>query len=281
LTNEEQLGNKIPEHTVPVEPQKSGDRHGPAVAIDITRQTRSDDISVLWHELLSPLTLIKGYTSTLLQLSNDITEEQQQQYIRGIDSASNRLVLLLQNLRDIARLEETDMIIDQPVSLLDLLRKVVSEMQCQTNKHVIRLQPHAPLPRIKVDPEKIEQVVNNLVANAIKYSPQDSDIEVEVRAVRSEMELDKLPDGAPELKLPSLVVSVSDSGIGLPEGELDRIFDKFYRVNSKPVRTTPGAGLGLYICKIIVEAHGGRIWASNRPGGGSVFSFSLPLGLGH
>lgn len=242
-------------------------------------QTRSADISMLWHELLSPLTLIKGYTSTMLQLRENITEEQSQQYLRGIDSASNRMVRLLDELRDVTRLEENGQINTQRISLRDLLREVLSEIQKQAVKHVIVFRPCAPLPRVNADPEKIAQVVNNLLTNAIKYSPEGGDIEVELRLIRTDLEFNRIfgrpcPAG---LKLPSLVVSVTDSGMGIPEAELDRIFDKFYRVNNKLTRTVPGVGLGLYICKMIIEAHQGQIWADNIPAGGSTFSFSLPM----
>ncbi|OGO23302.1 MAG: hypothetical protein A2144_12850 [Chloroflexi bacterium RBG_16_50_9] len=241
-------------------------------------QPESDVISMLWHELLSPLTLIKGYTATMLQLNDVVTEEQRKHYLHGIESASNRMVRLLENLRDVSRLEETNYLATQTISLRDLLREVLSEVQNQTTKHFIRLRPHAPLPRIKADPERIAQVVNNLLVNAIKYSPEGGDIEVETRLFRSDSELKRMLGETPAVRLPCLVVSVADNGIGIPEGELDRIFEKFYRVNNKLTRAVPGVGLGLYMCKMIIEAHSGHIWARNRLNGGSVFSFSLPLG---
>jgi signal transduction histidine kinase len=115
------------------------------------------------------------------------------------------------------------------------------------------------------------------MGNAIKYSPQGGDIEVGVRVIRDELELRKIYDDTPPVSLPCLIVSVADTGVGIPEGELNKVFDKFYRVKTKLTRTTPGAGLGLYICKIIVEAHNGQIWVRNRPQTGSIFHFSLPL----
>lgn len=260
------------------------DKHGIPVKYDAAtheqkKQTKSDAISVLSHELLSPLTLIKGYTATLLQLNDAITEAEKEQYLKGIDSASDRVIRLLENLQDIARLEETDAIYAEPVHFFDILRTIISEMQSQTNKHIIKLRPSARLPRVRVDPDRIEQVIRNLLINAIKYSPQGGDIEAEIQVVQSEQELRRMFPDAPVVKLPCLIVSVADSGIGIPEAELDNIFNRFYRVNSKLTRTTPGAGLGLYICNIIVEAHNGRIWARNRLQGGSIFSFSLPVEL--
>ncbi len=234
-------------------------------------------ISVLWHELITPLTVIKGYASTLLQLEEAITAEQKQQYLRGIDSASNRVIRLLENLRDITKLEDTDSITMQRIPLLDLLRQTASEMQNQTRQHVIKILPCPRLPLVTADPERIEMVLNNLLINAIKYSPQGGDIELGLRIVHDEAEMTYIFPGAPQTKTPCLIVSVADTGIGLPEAELDRIFEKFYRIKNRLAPVTPGAGLGLYICKIIVEAHGGRIWARNRLSGGSVFCFSLPL----
>ncbi len=270
--------------TTTLTPKVYEDQHGLPVMYDTASRERrkqakaeTNAISVLWHELISPLTVIKGYAATLLELNHAISEEQKEQYLRGIDSASNRVIRLLENLRDITRLEETDAITIQKISLIDLLRQVASEMQNQTTKHVIKLLPCPRLPLVKADPEKIEMVINNLLVNAIKYSPQGGDIEVETRMVRTEQELRRMFGDAPLVKLPCLIMSIADTGVGIPGAELDQIFEKFYRVKNKLTQTTPGAGLGLYICKIIVEAHGGHIWARNRLQSGSVFHFSLPL----
>jgi signal transduction histidine kinase len=242
-----------------------------------TPKAETSTISLIWHELISPLTVIKGYASTLLQLKSAITEEQKEQYLRGIDSASNRVIRLLQNLRDITRLEETDAINVQRIRLIDLLRQTASEMQNQTTRHFIKILPCPRFPLVTADPEKLEMVVSNLLVNAIKYSPQGGDIEIGVRMVRTMSELRNMFRDGPPLKLPCLVVSIADNGVGLPEDELEEIFEKFYRVRNKLTPITVGAGLGLYICKIVIEAHGGRIWARNRLPGGSVFHFSLPL----
>jgi signal transduction histidine kinase len=260
------------------------DKDGLPVTYDATthkkmEQVKADAISVLSHELLSPLTLIKGYTATLLELRNAITREQEEKYLHGIEAASNRLVHLLENLRDITRLEETNSLFAQPVNINDLLRATAAEIQDQTTKHIIKLQSSARLPRVRIDPEKIVQVLHNLVNNAIKYSPQGGDIEINVCPVQDEAELERLfPDAPPLERLPALVISVADSGFGLPETDLELIFEKFYRVSGEVTRGVSGAGLGLYICKMIVEAHGGCIWAGNRVQGGAIFCFSLPLG---
>jgi signal transduction histidine kinase len=264
-----------------VTPKIYQDKHGLPVTYDAATQeqqkkAKSDSLSMLWHELLSPLTVIKGYTSTLLQLNDAITEEQKIKYIQGIESASNKMIRFMENLRDITRLEEPDSLLTQRIALPDLLRTIIHDMQDQTTKHVFKIRPSERLPLISADPEKIEQVICNLLINAVKYSPHEGDIEAEIRMVRSEQELKRMFGSTRLMKLPCIIVSISDSGIGIPEGELERIFGRFYRVKNKLTNATQGAGLGLYICKIIIEAHGGYIWARNKLQGGSIFSFSLP-----
>lgn len=264
-----------------VSPKLYQDKHGLPVTYDAAteeqKKAKSDSLSMLWHEMLSPLTVIKGYTSTLLQLNDAISEEEKLKYIRGIESASNRMIRFMENLRDVTRLEEPDSLFKQRISIYDLLRNITHEMQNQTTKHFIKIRPVERIPLVSADPEKIEQVINNLLGNAMKYSPNGGDIETEVLLVRSEQALEKVYGDTPHIKLPCVIVSVSDSGTGVPEAELKRIFERFYRIRNELTKATQGAGLGLYICKIIVEAHGGHIWARNKLQGGSIFSFSIPV----
>ena len=264
-----------------VTPAVYADKHGLPVTYDADteeqKKNRVDSLSMLWHELLSPLTVIKGYTSTLLQLSDAITEDEKIKYIQGIESATNRMIRFMENLRDLSRLEEPDNLLTQRISLPDLLRTIVHEMQNQTAKHFIKIIPHEEMPMVSADPERIEQVISNLLTNSIKYSPNGGDIETEVRMIRSEEALEKIYGDISSIKIPCLIVSISDSGIGIPEAELKKVFERFYRIRNKLTKATQGSGLGLYICKIIVEAHGGHIWTRNKPQGGSIFSFSIPI----
>ena len=245
---------------------------------NITKPIEPDVMSVLSHELLSPLTLIKGYAATLLQLGEAITEEQKRQYLRGIESATNKLTRLLENFRDISRLETGNAgLFVQATFLPDLLLQTVSEIQSQTTKHVIKLRLVRPLPRVNIDRRKIEQLMSNLIVNAVKYSPRGGNIEVMVRQVYDEEELRKIFGATFSLKMPCVIISVTDYGLGIPEEELERVFERFYRVDNRLTRSTSGAGLGLYICRIIVEAHGGHIGAKSSVGESSTFSFSLPV----
>jgi signal transduction histidine kinase len=183
---------------------------------------------------------------------------------------------LLENFRDLIQLEETDSFTHQPTSLTDLMQEVISDVQSHTATHFIKFSPLTSLPKVNLNRQRIERVITNLLYNAIKYSPQDTYIEVEINEVRNQNELEELFTDAPLIRFPCLVVSISDSGIGIPETELERIFDRSYRLDNG-ITGTAGFGFGLYLCRVMVEAHGGRIWAGNRTQRGSIFRFSLPL----
>jgi signal transduction histidine kinase len=128
-----------------------------------------------------------------------------------------------------------------------------------------------------IDCKKIEQVLINLLLNAVKYSTQGSNVEVTIWQAQNNEELISILRNSPHISLPCMIVCVRDSGVGIPENELELVFEKYYRVDNKLNRTVHGMGMGLYICKVIVEAHGGHIWAKSNDGRGSTFAFSVPL----
>jgi two-component system sensor histidine kinase VicK len=230
------------------------------------------------HELLSPLNLIKGYIDTLQQLADTVTEERRKQYLQGIANATDRVIRLLDNFRNSTQFELTaPNLCVQPTSLPDLLSKTISEIQNQTRKHIIRLRYFNSLPLVNVDPWKIEQVMVNLLTNAVKYSPEGGDIDVTAWQAYDEHELKEILVTVPTMKFPCLIISITDTGIGIPEEEQGQIIKPFYRVNNSFARTVSGAGLGLNICKSIIEAHGGSLWINSIPHKGSTFSFSLPV----
>src|SRR5439155_2894765 len=143
------------------------------------------------------------------------------------------------------------------------LVRVVTEVVSGSDREggpAVLFEPHCPLALVRADPLRTRQVLGNLISNAVKHSPPRAPIRVEV-GIEGE----------------TCVVSVSDQGEGIPAAEQERIFDRFYRVDDGPTRTTGGVGLGLYITKQLVESMSGRLWVSSRAGEGSIFSFSLPL----
>ncbi len=236
-----------------------------------------DIIAAVSHELLSPLNLIGGYATTMLHMGAEIDADQSMGYLEGIRSATARAVGLVRDFLDAYRFESNLVVLNrEPVELVGLVSGVVAEMQLQTSRHDIHVRASDDLPPVSVDRLKLERVLHNLVGNAIKYSPSGGDIEVTLESVPAGGEHDG-DDCTTSVSTPSLIVSVKDNGIGIPENHLGKVFAKFYRVESDDAGKLPGVGLGLFICRLIVEAHGGRIWARSSPGRGSVFSFSLPV----
>lgn len=221
-------------------------------------QFKSDFVSMISHDLRTPLSLIKGYVATLLRPGLTLPEETRLRFLRGIDNATDRLTRLVDNIVSARRLE-TGMykFALQRLPLTPLLRTVASAAAEHASGHRLEIDlPDDPLETI-ADPDEISRVVMNLLSNAFKYSPRGTTVRLRAWAEDDEVH-----------------VTVSDQGRGLPPDQLERIFEKFYRV---PGQDAPehGSGLGLFICKRIVEAHGGRIWAESTLGRGSTFHVVL------
>lgn len=220
------------------------------------------------HELRTPLASIKAATSGLLQDDISWSPQERRELLESIDTSSDRLNHLVGNLLDLSRLEagvaepELDwrLMSDVVAATLDQL-----ELSGQLRGHIIRVDEPDDLPLVLMDQEQIQQVLTNLLENALKYSPDGSEIRISARAQGEWLE-----------------VSVSDQGIGIPKQEINAIFNKFYRVQQARLpwsagRPPIGTGLGLAICAAIVQAHGGRIWAESAPGHGSTLTFTLPI----
>lgn len=220
------------------------------------------------HDLRTPLASIKAAVSSLLRGDITWSAPERQELLESIDSSADRLNRLVGNLLDLSRLEAG---VAQPnldwMLISDVIAAVLDRLDLagQTRGYDIRIEEPENLPLVLMDHEQIEQTLTNLVENAIKYSPQGSVIRVRVSTSETE-----------------LIVAVSDQGIGIPQRELEAIFNKFYRVKQarlpwSPSRPPTGTGLGLAICASIIRAHGGRIWAESAPGEGATLTFTLPL----
>jgi signal transduction histidine kinase len=219
---------------------------------------KTELLGTVSHELRTPLAAIKGYATTLLQ-HDRMRADLRREFLSIIDSESDRLEELISNLLDMSRLEAGVLKVDPaPARLGVVVENVVDRAQHLTAAHTVSFEWHDD-PWVMADVPRVLQVLTNLLNNAIKYSPDGGDIYVEGQVQRG-----------------MLVLSVSDPGVGIPPRELDKIFDRFHRVDGDLAQRVSGTGLGLAICRGLVEAHGGRIWVESEPGSGSTFTFSLP-----
>jgi len=224
-------------------------------------QAKSAFVSIVSHELKTPVTLIKGYAETLLRDDSHWDAATMRGSLHVIVEEADRLTELIGNLLTASRLQADGLQLSQvgEVDLGEVARRAVERFQTQADTHTITTDFPPDFPLIEGDEARLRQVIDNLLSNAVKYSPRGGEV-----AVYGTFDTD------------SVTVAVQDHGIGLPQDEQDRIFERFYRVDSTLTRTTQGTGLGLYLSRAIVEAHGGRMAVESAIGTGSTFSFQLP-----
>ncbi len=231
---------------------------------DITRfreaeELKSTFVSVISHELKTPVALIKGYVSTLRRDDVSWDREIVDDSLKVIEEETDRLTEMIENLLDASRLQAGVLAINLADLAIDqLAHRIAGRFRTQTQVHVISTEFPPDFPPVLADETRLGQVLSNLISNAIKYSPSGGEIRVR-GMVR--------PD--------SVVICVSDQGPGISPGDLPHVFDRFYR-SKDASRTTKGAGLGLYLSKAVIEAHGGRIWIDPGSDLGTKICFSLP-----
>jgi two-component system, OmpR family, sensor histidine kinase KdpD len=234
------------------------------VVLQRTDELRAALLSSVSHDLRTPLASIKAAASSLLQEDVQWDEETKRSFARSIEREADRLNRLVSNLLDMSRIEDGAIKPEKEWYMLpELIQDVLGRLRPLLQGRVVNTQVPADLPPVELDYMQIDQVLTNLIENAVRYTPKDSPIDVSAHC-----------EGA------QVVISVADRGPGIPPADLTRVFDKFYRVlDGKPNTGHPsGSGLGLAVSKGLVEAHGGRIWAEPREGGGVVFSVALPVG---
>ena len=221
---------------------------------------RSQLLANVSHELRTPLTSIKGFISTLLRTDVSWSNEEKQEFLHTIDQESDRLIDLISDLLDMSRIESGRLVLKRDYyKISEILDSVLGNMNKLAEHHRLVLKVPEGLRPVFVDLTYIGQVVTNLIENGAKYSPDGTEIIVAASPADNFM-----------------IVSVSDEGEGIPSGDEEKVFDRFYQAESIVTGKKKGTGLGLSICKGIVEAHGGRIWVENEPGKGARFSFHLP-----
>jgi signal transduction histidine kinase len=220
---------------------------------------KSTFISVISHELRTPVALIKGYVGTLRREDAEWDPDVVRQSLAVIEEEADRLAGLIDDLLDASRLQAGGLTLNRgEVDLASLSRSLVERFRTQSTGHRFETSFPPDFPVVIGDEPRLNQVVTNLLSNAVKYSPEGGRVTIQGRA---------RPD--------EVVVCVTDQGPGIDPGEAALVFERFYR-SEKAMRTRKGAGLGLYLARAVIEAHGGKIWVEPRAASGAQLCFSLP-----
>jgi PAS domain S-box-containing protein len=220
---------------------------------------RTELLANISHELRTPLASIKGFATMLLDYEKRLARPEKREYLETIDKNADRLVELIEQLLEMSRLEAGMLSINKkPTNIIRLCREAIAEVRIRSSTHQFTLDIPARLPGINVDGRRIRQVLDNIIDNSVKFSDAGTEVNLAVRR-----------------KGPELLFTVTDHGIGIPKSDLPRVFNRMFHSPKKP--EAAGAGLGLSICKGLVEAHGGRIWMESDEGKGTRCFFTLPL----
>jgi len=221
---------------------------------------KTDLLATVSHELRTPLATIKGYSTMMLDYFARLNTSEKHDYLKSIDHSTDRLALLVDNLLDTSRMEAGLLKLERhPTSITKLIDTATTEARVRATRHYIVTRLKKDLPRVNLDAKRIRQVLDNLINNAVKYSPQGTEVTISASKDGNEV-----------------LVCVADHGTGIPPEELTNIFDRMYRIEQRLYSGVDGLGLGLYICRRLVEAHGGSIWVESELGKGSTVFFTLP-----
>lgn len=234
---------------------------------DITQLREAEELkqtllSIISHELKTPVSIIKGYAGTLAREDANWDQATVAEGLRVIEEEADRLNKLITNLLEASRLQAGGFELKVSyVNLAEMVKSTVENLQTTTDKHTFEVDFPDEIPLIRGDPERLHEVLTNLIGNAIKYSPEGGLIKV----------------GGSLTPHNTVRFYVKDSGIGIPPADQERIFERFYRVDNRLTRQSPGTGLGLYLVRAVVEVHGGKVWVESMPGEGSTFWVELPI----
>lgn len=251
----------IGECALALENQKNAEEKEAAAILAESEQLRANLLRTISHDLRTPLTSISGHASNLLNNSDIFDEDTKQQLYRDIYEDSLWLISLVENLLSATRIEDGRMQLQLSSELFsDIIEEALRHISRSAEKHKIIFTGKNELLLVKADAKLIVQVVVNLLDNALKYTEDDSEIVIKLEKSGNMAQL-----------------FVADNGPGIPDEEKNKIFDKFYRGVNKIADNRRSLGLGLYLCKSIIEAHGGKICVKDHVPKGAVFSFTLPL----
>jgi PAS domain S-box-containing protein len=237
---------------------------------DVTSLREADDLkqtllAVISHELKTPISIIKGYAGTLAREDANWDTATLRDGLQIIEEEADKLNDLITNFLEASRLQAGSVKLKlSPIYLPDLVKTAVKSLAVTTSKHQFGLKFPANYPTIPGDYDRLSQVITNLINNAIKYSPKGGQIEIGGRFTN-------------QTTPPKAELYVRDEGIGIPAHQQEQIFERFHRVDNGLTRKTPGTGLGLFLTKSVVMAHGGSVWVESQPGAGSTFWLALPV----
>ncbi len=239
-------------------------------SIKETEELKDQLIWLVAHELRNPLSALKGFATMLLRYSQGDKgvplAPWQKEAFAEIDLATNRLNRLTEDLLDVVRLQTGRLMLHREfIDLVEVTRHVIAQMERSSDHHQLTLSTSLPHLRVRVDRGRIEQVLVNLLTNAIKYSPDGGLVEVNLQVVLGGQEV---------------LINIRDQGIGIPQAEQDQLFGRFTRASNGEGQGISGTGLGLYLCRELVSQHGGDIWFESIEGVGSTFFLRLPLSSG-
>ena len=224
-------------------------------------ELKSEFVSMVSHELRAPLTNINGSIELLLEGDLPCYDRQHRELLHIVGEQTARLTRLVQGILNVSRIEAGHLVLQpQAFSIVGLIEKVIGVWESRGVSNQFEHPKAENLPSVWADRDRTEEVLFNLIDNAIKYSPEGASIRLDAESNGKHM-----------------LVSVSDRGVGIPIDEIEKIFDKFHRVDRSDTTETYGHGLGLYICRRLIEAQGGQISVDSVLGEGSTFQFSLPL----
>jgi K+-sensing histidine kinase KdpD len=220
-------------------------------------QVKDDFIGMVSHELRTPLTVVTSAIKTATD--KRVSEEERRELLQEANSGAETLTGILDNLLELTRFQAGRLTLDKkPTSIAEVAGMTAKKVNRQYPARKAVLDIPANIPRVSVDPGRLERVMFNLLENSFKYSDEDSEVRVFGRMEKE-----------------NIVIGVSDHGIGISSQDQKKLFEPFGRLEAGKAK---GVGLGLVVCRRLVEAHGGRIWVKSKPGEGSTFMFTIPMG---
>lgn len=216
-------------------------------------------ISTVSHEMRTPLTSIRGFSQTLLSSWDKLDEESKKKFVKIIEEQSGRLINLVENILTVSKLN-SDKPLLRAVNVNTSIEKVIQMLSVKHKNHKFVTDFMKNLPQANLDEDKFQQIMTNLIDNAGKYSPENSDITITT-----------------SIKEDFIEISVKDKGVGIPKEDTDKIFEKFVRLENHLTSKTQGNGLGLYITKKLIESMNGKIIVESEPNQGTTFTLSFPV----